>query len=96
MLHSTKSTNVFQIYYVFIVNKMSSWPDKMASRVRWNGSVGRSLETPALAHGFPIFLWPCIYPFSISADEPLPLKFLMTKRLSKIKKHWILKELSDY
>ena len=41
-----------------------------------------------LDQGFPTFLWPCtpsafwnisMYPFSISTDEYVPLKFLMTK-----------------
>ena len=41
MLHSTKSTNVSQIYYFFIVEKMSLLPDKMFLRAGWNGFVGR-------------------------------------------------------
>jgi len=30
-----------------------------------------------------------VYPFSISADEHVPLKFVMTKRLSKIKEIYL-------
>jgi len=38
-----------------------------------------------------------MYPFSISTDEHVPLKFIMTKRLRKIKKSTeILIDLSDF
>jgi len=48
---------------------------------RWGLGVG-------FGEGFPkLFL--AIYPFSISIDEHVPLKFLMTKRLRKITKLYL-------
>ena len=41
VLHSTKSIRFLFIYYCFII-------DKIASRARWNGFKGLSLETPAV------------------------------------------------
>jgi len=56
----------------------------------------KNFELQLLNQGFPTFLWPCT-PFTISTDEHVPQKFLMTKRLSKITKiHWILLERLDF